>query len=233
MTAMDPGQGDDLASKSPAPSRGEGSDALGPGFRYYLAAFGLLVLALSLGLGGYGMTSDTSGYGTPLAGLGAVAGMLAIIAGVVVLLIAVAVGATGLGVEKRAAVPSSTGGDTSERVPAAHPYRRVDVEIPQPPGENPGPASARRLAVCSFAATLLPWLGALVDNNDLFVFFVVLALMLALATGVMTSLARTAHPAEVRDRRHAWSWLVASALSLGLLFVLMGAHVLGPTPGAR
>jgi hypothetical protein len=219
--------------RAPAPSPHAGSEALGPGFRYFLAAFGLVALALSLGLAGYGMTSDSSGRGHPLAGLSAVVGVFAIMAGVVVLLIGAAVGAFGFRAEKRAAIPPSIGGEPLTKAPAGQPYRRMEVVVPQPRDANPRPASARRLAVCSFATTLLPWLGALVDNKELLVFFVVIALMLSLATGVMTSLVRAVDPGEVRDRRHAWGWLVAGALSLGLLFMLLDVLGFGSPPAAR
>ncbi|MCY0987693.1 hypothetical protein OV203_11195 [Nannocystis sp. ILAH1] len=215
-----------LRAPDPPPHLHGPSEALGAGFSYFLAAFGLLALALCLGLWGYELSSIPPGSGGPLSGMNGVVGALATLAAVSVLFIAVGVGAVGFRREKQAASPPSIGGDRPEQVPVGGlPYRRMDVAGPPPRRASPLPAAARRLGVCSFVATVLPWLGALVDHEGLLVLLGVIAVMLWLVASMMTATAWArldAHPdpAEVRDTRHAKLWLVAGALSLGLLFAL-------------
>ncbi|MCY1054626.1 hypothetical protein [Nannocystis sp. SCPEA4] len=223
-----------------ASSSREHSEALGPGFGHFLAAIGLVALALALGLFGYGMSSNSSQHGHPLAGLGVLWGELAKLAAVPVLLFGLFVGSVGYRREKQAALPPSTG--TSEKAPAGQsPYRRAEVTIPPPRRASAGLAVVRRLGVCSFAATLPPWLIALVgpQRESLLVLFSAIAAMLWIVAAVMGSLAWArlhaySDPSELRDGRHAKGWVIAGMLSLGLLFVLFwDVLTIGPTPAGR
>lgn len=216
-----------LRAPAPPPPLHGPSEALGAGFSYYLAAFGLLALALCLGLWSYELSSLPPGRGGPLSGMNGVVGALATLAAVCVSFIAVGVGAVGFKLEKHNASPPSIGGDPPEQVPfGGLPYRRMDVACPPRRRASPLPASVRRLGVCSFVATLLPWLGVIVDHAGPLILFGVIAVMLWLVASMMTASAwgrLDAYPdfAEVRDIRHAKRWLVAGALSLGFLFALV------------
>lgn len=115
----------------------------------------------------------------------------------------------------------------------------MEVAGPPPRRASSLPAAARRLGVCSFVATLLPWLGAIVDHEGLLVLFAAIATMLGLVAGMMTSSAwgrldAPPDPAEVCEIWHAKLWLVATALSLGLLFALFwDSLAIGLLPGGR
>src|SRR5690349_17205642 len=124
----------------------------------------------------------------------------AILAAVSVLFIAVGVGAVGLQREKQAASPPPGGGDPPEQVPVGQlPYRRMDVPGPPPRRASPLPAVARRLGGCSFVATLLPWLGAVVDHEGLRGFFAVIAVMLWLVASMITASAWARIPIPPRS----------------------------------
>ncbi|WP_224191694.1 hypothetical protein [Nannocystis pusilla] len=164
------------------------------------------------------------------------------IAGVVLLFFGLLLGAVGYQLEKQAALPPPT--DTSEQAPAGQsPYRRADVTIPRPRRVSASArlAAARRVGVCSFAATLLPWLVALVDpqGKALSVLSTAIAAMLWIVAAVMRSIAWARHdahsdPSELRDGRHAEGWVIAGMVSLGLLFVLFwDVLTSGPTPTGR